>query len=154
VVSVTVLGKVRIGKVKSVSNEVVSKYGTAFSTDFDSNKKLIFQYTDIRSKHLKNRVAGYITRLLVSQKKREDALKLEEAELASQEAVDAPTAEAVPMEAAQGASEASEAPGELEEEPGEEEEAAGDEEAKDEASADDSAEASQATPDDKQGEKA
>ena len=96
----TVLGKVRIGKVKSVSNEVVNKYGTAFSTDFDGNKKLIFQYTDIRSKHLKNRVAGYITRLLVSQKKREDALKLEEAELASQEAVEAPVSEALTSESA------------------------------------------------------
>jgi small subunit ribosomal protein S17e len=92
-VSVTVLGKVRIGKVKGVSVEIVNKYGSAFSTDFDTNKKLVGQYSDIRSKHLNNRVAGYITRLLVSQKRREEALKLEEAEMASQESTEAQGAE-------------------------------------------------------------
>lgn len=80
------MGKVRIGKVKGVSNELVSKYPTVFTTDFETNKKLVYQYSDIRSKHLNNRVAGYITRLLVSQKRREEALKLEEAEIASKEA--------------------------------------------------------------------
>jgi small subunit ribosomal protein S17e len=98
VVSVNDLGKVRIGKVKSVSGELVRKYPTAFSTDFDINKKLIYQYTDIRSKHLNNRVAGYVTRLLVSQKTREEALKLEEAELASQQSAEAPAIEGAPQE--------------------------------------------------------
>ena len=80
------MGKVRIGKVKSVSNELVVKFPTVFSTEFEINKKLVYQHTDIRSKHLNNRVAGYITRLQVSQKRREEALKLEEAEIASKEA--------------------------------------------------------------------
>jgi len=82
------LGKVRIGKVKSVSNELVSKYGNVFTTDFGANKKFVYQYSDIRSKRLNNRVAGYVTRLLVSQKKREEALAAEEAEMASQEAAE------------------------------------------------------------------
>jgi len=82
------LGKVRIGKVKSVSAELVNKYGTVFTTDFTANKKLVYQYSDIRSKHLNNRVAGYVTRLLVSQKKREEALAAEEAEMTSQEAAE------------------------------------------------------------------
>lgn len=103
----TILGKVRIGKVKSISNELVTKFPTVFSTDFDANKKLVPQYSDIRSKHLNNRVAGYITRLLVSQKKREEALKLEEAEIASKEAeAQAPAmemaTEEAPAEAPQG----------------------------------------------------
>lgn len=80
------MGKVRIGKVKSVSNELVGKYPNVFSTDFEVNKKLVYQYSDIRSKRLNNRVAGYVTRLRVSQKKREEALRLEEAEIASKEA--------------------------------------------------------------------
>lgn len=87
------MGKVRIGKVKGVSNEIVNKYGSAFTTDFSTNKKLVYQYSDIRSKHLNNRVAGYVTRLLVSRKKREEALKLEEAEIASQESAAAPQVE-------------------------------------------------------------
>lgn len=115
----TILGKVRIGKVKSVSNEIVSKYPTVFSTDFEVNKKLVYQYSDIRSKHLNNRVAGYITRLLVSQKKREEALKLEEAEMASKEAeAQAPTVEMATEEAATMAPQegAAEAPSEKGEE--------------------------------------
>lgn len=67
------MGKVRIGKVKSISNELVLKYGNVFTTNFEENKKLVQQYTDITSKRLKNRVAGYITRLKVNEKKREEA---------------------------------------------------------------------------------
>ncbi|MBC7126974.1 MAG: 30S ribosomal protein S17e [Candidatus Methanosuratincola petrocarbonis] len=67
------MGKVRIGKVKSISNELVLKFGNVFTTDFEENKKLVQQYTDITSKRLKNRVAGYITRLKVNEKKREEA---------------------------------------------------------------------------------
>lgn len=73
------MGKVRIGKVKSISNELVLKYGNVFTTDFEENKTLVQQYTDITSKRLKNRVAGYITRLKVNEKKREEA-EAEEAE--------------------------------------------------------------------------
>lgn len=67
------MGKVRIGKVKSISNELVLKYGNVFTTDFEENKKLVQQYTDITSKRLKNRVAGYITRLKANEKRREEA---------------------------------------------------------------------------------
>lgn len=98
------MGKVRIGKVKSISNELVVKFPTVFSTDFDANKKLVPQYSDIRSKHLNNRVAGYVTRLLVSQKKREEALRLEEAEIASKEAeAQVPAMEMATEEAAEAA---------------------------------------------------
>jgi small subunit ribosomal protein S17e len=98
------LGKVRISKVKSVSNELVNKYGNVFTTDFETNKKLICQYSDIRSKHLNNRVAGYVTRLLISKKKRAEALAAEEAELASQEAAEkAGAAEVTAANMAQGA---------------------------------------------------
>jgi len=118
---VAVLGKVRIGKVKGISAELVSKYGTVFTTDFAANKKLVYQYSDIRSKRLNNRVAGYITRLLVSQKRREEALAAEEAEMASQEVAEkpltteatatdvtkeAPKEESAPQEAPEDAAEA------------------------------------------------
>ncbi|NHV60650.1 MAG: 30S ribosomal protein S17e [Candidatus Verstraetearchaeota archaeon] len=76
------MGKVRIGKVKAIAVELTERYPNVFTTDFETNKKLVYQYSDIRSKHLGNRVAGYITRLLVSKKKREEAIAAEEAELA------------------------------------------------------------------------
>ncbi|MCX8182586.1 MAG: 30S ribosomal protein S17e [Candidatus Methanomethyliaceae archaeon] len=76
------MGKVRIGKVKAIAVELTERYPNVFTTDFETNKKLIYQYSSIRSKHLGNRVAGYITRLLVSKKKREETIAAEEAELA------------------------------------------------------------------------
>ncbi|MEM4158046.1 MAG: 30S ribosomal protein S17e [Candidatus Methanomethylicaceae archaeon] len=76
------MGKVRIGKVKAIAVELTERYPNVFTTDFETNKKLVYQYSSIRSKHLGNRVAGYITRLLVSKKKREEAIAAEEAELA------------------------------------------------------------------------
>lgn len=76
------MGKVRIGKVKAIAVELAERYPNLFTTDFENNKKFVYQYSNIRSKHLRNRVAGYITRLLMSKKKREEALAAEEAELA------------------------------------------------------------------------
>ena len=79
------MGKVRIGKVKSISNELVLKFGGVFTTNFEENKKLVQQYTDITSKRLKNRVAGYITRLKVNEKKREEAEAAEAEKVAKSE---------------------------------------------------------------------
>jgi len=101
------LGKVRIGKVKGVSKELVSKYGNVFTTDFDVNKKLVYQYSDITSKHLNNRVAGYITRLKVNQKKRDEAEAAEAAEVEEAEVVEV-VEEAAAAEPAAEATEASE----------------------------------------------
>lgn len=105
------MGKVRIGKVKGVSKELVSKYGNVFTTDFEVNKKLVYQYSDITSKHLNNRVAGYITRLKVNQKKRDEAEAAEAAEV--EEAVE--VVEEAPAAEAEGA--AAEAPAETAAEP-------------------------------------
>ncbi len=98
------MGKVRIGKVKGVSKELVSKYGNVFTTDFEVNKKLVYQYSDITSKHLNNRVAGYITRLKVNQKKRDEAEAAEAAEVEEAEAV--AVVEEAPAAAAEPAAEA------------------------------------------------
>ena len=106
---VTVLGKVRIGKVKGVSKEIVNKYGNRFSTEFDVNKKLVYQYTDITSKRLNNHVAGYITRLKVNEKKRAEAEVAEEAECVTEESgtVEIPEGVKAELDAAAGEAPAS-----------------------------------------------
>lgn len=100
------MGKVRIGKVKGVSNELVNKYGDVFTTDFETNKKLVAQYSDITSKRLNNRVAGYITRLKVNEKKRAEAEAAEAAEIEGTVSESEPVAEAgteAPAAAGEGA---------------------------------------------------
>jgi len=39
-------------------------YEDEFTTDFETNKRLVEQYTDIRTKQVRNRVAGYMVRLV------------------------------------------------------------------------------------------
>ena len=57
------MGKVRTEQVKKIARELVEKYPTKFSFDFENNKKLVDKYTNISSIKLRNRVAGYTTRL-------------------------------------------------------------------------------------------
>lgn len=50
--------------IKNLGTELIEKYPDAFGTDFEENKKMVAEYTDVGSKAIRNRVAGYITRML------------------------------------------------------------------------------------------
>ncbi|TFG03606.1 MAG: 30S ribosomal protein S17e [Promethearchaeota archaeon] len=58
------MGKVRTILIKNVSKELINKYPDVFTTDFEQNKKLLDKYAEIDSKHLRNRISGYIVNLL------------------------------------------------------------------------------------------
>ncbi len=57
------MGKVRPDRVKKVARELMKRYPEQFSTDFESNKKLLGSLATLRSLKLRNQIAGYITRL-------------------------------------------------------------------------------------------
>jgi len=56
------MGKVRTEQVKRTARELVDKYPSKFSADFNNNKKLVNDYTNVSSKKLRNKIAGYTTR--------------------------------------------------------------------------------------------
>ncbi|MFX1389625.1 MAG: 30S ribosomal protein S17e [Promethearchaeota archaeon] len=58
------MGKVRTVLIKNVSKELINKYPNVFTTDFEINKKLLDKFLDVDSKHLRNRISGYIVNLL------------------------------------------------------------------------------------------
>ena len=58
------MGKVRSERVKRIARELVKRYPDKFTTDFEDNKKLVESLVNISSTKLRNRIAGYITRLL------------------------------------------------------------------------------------------
>jgi small subunit ribosomal protein S17e len=60
---VKVWGKVRPELVKRIARELVERVPEKFTTDFENNKKLVESLTNISSKKLRNKVAGYITQL-------------------------------------------------------------------------------------------
>lgn len=60
------MGKVRPEHVKRISKQLVERYPKKFTKDFENNKKLVEALTNINSKKLRNRVAGYTTQLAVN----------------------------------------------------------------------------------------
>jgi small subunit ribosomal protein S17e len=59
------MGNIRPSYIKNIARELVAQRGYAFGIDFESNKAQVTKHTDITSKTIRNRVAGYITRLSV-----------------------------------------------------------------------------------------
>jgi small subunit ribosomal protein S17e len=71
---------VRPETVKKAAREIVERYPDKFTTDFEENKRLLNSLLDISSIRLRNRIAGYITRLLVIAKTSEIEGEAEEDE--------------------------------------------------------------------------
>lgn len=58
-----VVGNVKPSFIKNIALELIEKYPEEFSIDFDRNKTLVNQLTSIESKIMRNRIAGYISRV-------------------------------------------------------------------------------------------
>jgi len=61
------MGNIRTSFVKRISKELIETYEGKFTTDFDENKKLVGEYSTVSTKHLRNKIAGYVTRLVRQQ---------------------------------------------------------------------------------------
>lgn len=65
-------------RIKKLSLEVLENHKDEFGTDFVDNKKNLEQFAIIRSKGLKNEIAGYITKFLkhelLDKKKQEERI--------------------------------------------------------------------------------
>jgi len=58
-----------VDRIKRLSTEILSKYKDSFGVDFSENKKMLNEITIVRSKGLKNEIAGYITKILLREEK-------------------------------------------------------------------------------------
>jgi len=72
------LGKVRTETVKRVSRELVRRYPDHFAGEFESDKQAVNELVVTQSKRLRNRIAGYITRLKVVEAERAAATQVSE----------------------------------------------------------------------------
>jgi len=62
-----ILGNIRQTNIKNTAIELLEKYPKQFiAGDFQHNKLKVAELTDVKSKLLRNRIAGYITRRLSS----------------------------------------------------------------------------------------
>ena len=56
------MGNMRPSFIKIRAIHLVEDHGEKFTEDFDHNKKMVQQLTDVESKKLRNWIAGYVTR--------------------------------------------------------------------------------------------
>ncbi len=63
------LGNIRQTHIKNVAIDLVKKYPDQFTGDFQSNKEKVDALVIVSSKLLRNRIAGYITRYVISRSK-------------------------------------------------------------------------------------
>jgi small subunit ribosomal protein S17e len=48
--------------VKKTATTLMEEYPDAFGPDFEHNKELVMELTNVESKSVRNRIAGYLTR--------------------------------------------------------------------------------------------
>ena len=64
------LGKVRTDTIKRMSRELLRRFPNRFTGEFESDKQAVNELVVTPSKRLRNRIAGYITRLKVVEAER------------------------------------------------------------------------------------
>jgi|TARA_B100002003_G_C14002341_1_gene483846 small subunit ribosomal protein S17e len=57
------MGRIKTQQVKRVTLQLMKEHGSEFQKDFNKNKELVDKFIDVKSKKLRNVVAGYATRL-------------------------------------------------------------------------------------------
>jgi small subunit ribosomal protein S17e len=62
-----------VDRIKRLSYEVLVDHKTKFGEDFANNKKALDQVSIVRSKGLKNEIAGYITKFIKKEVREEKA---------------------------------------------------------------------------------
>lgn len=64
------MGRVRTSLVKRTARRLMELFPSEISASFEDNKKLVSKYVYLRSKKLRNQIAGYITHLVRVREKR------------------------------------------------------------------------------------
>jgi len=64
------MGRVKTVAVRTLGNDLIKEFGGRFSTDFERNKKLLEEVKPIKSKRIRNILAGYISKEMQKIKQR------------------------------------------------------------------------------------
>lgn len=56
------MGNIRPTYIKRIAAELLTRFPEHFGKDFEANKRKVSELTDIKSRIMRNRVAGYVTR--------------------------------------------------------------------------------------------
>ena len=66
------MGRIRTTLIKRTTHELIRRHGSEFKGNFADNQNIVNKLVSIRSKVLKNKIAGYITKLIKRRDSPED----------------------------------------------------------------------------------
>jgi small subunit ribosomal protein S17e len=61
-----------LNRVKKLSTELLNRYPDKFNVDFQQNKKIIDEIAKVKSKEMRNQIAGYIASYINKQTKEQN----------------------------------------------------------------------------------
>ena len=64
------MGRIKQTYLKRVAEKLLKEYPEVFTGDFPENKKRVASHTDITSKSIRNKIAGYITKKVTHKAKK------------------------------------------------------------------------------------
>ena len=70
------MGKVRTETVKRAARELIARFPEKFTNEFEANKAAVNQVLKAPSKKLRNRIAGYVTRLKMTDSHRATLMQM------------------------------------------------------------------------------
>ena len=68
------MGKVRPSLIKRTARVLLEAHPSEVSDDFEQNKELVNKYVYLKSKKLRNQIAGYLTHLVKLQKRKKESV--------------------------------------------------------------------------------
>ena len=63
------MGRIKTTQIKRITHKLMALHRDKFKKDFNDNKKIVDDLLEVRSKKLRNVIAGYVTRLVKVGKK-------------------------------------------------------------------------------------
>jgi len=58
------MGRIKTRLVKAITHSMLEEHGDNFSTNYEENKAKVTQFVSVKSKKLRNIIAGYATRIV------------------------------------------------------------------------------------------
>ena len=58
------MGRIKQTYLKRVADKLMKEYADEFTVDFDANKMRVQELSTVESKSMRNKIAGYITRVM------------------------------------------------------------------------------------------
>lgn len=66
------MGRIKTTQIKRVTHELMELHGNEFTNSFEENQQIVNKFISTPSKRLRNKIAGYVTKLVKKSKESEE----------------------------------------------------------------------------------